>query len=377
MYISLPLGIGVDVLVRAVVCLDGLVESDDDKVAALDCGDYRVTVNLSCLRRRDFEVIGVEPVCLVAKSLVGPLGAHGHASLDGIGIQIIIRPLEKVIENAVTPREPLVNQPLTQTDVRAIGRHELALALQGLVVRRLQEARPIVGRTEAMCTALSVMPQEDIDDVGIPRTAYSDRGRRFRELDVEPNPRMFKPDRLDCCWGTHTPLGSQAVALDRPASEPSEFAAATMLAPKQTGAAAASGTQPFTFETGSQLTVGRELSKAAAKLSTPGLFIEPVDVVRPGDRLHKLDELLGVEGMRRAQPKPAAAVVEAPRVRCAASHHLAGTVAGPRPPYGPKICDTGKGQQHCPALLGIIGAGGCRRFVYSRAASTANAAVEE
>ena len=45
----------------------------------------RVTVIRSCLRRRDFELVGVEPVCLVVESLVSPLGAHGDASLDGIG----------------------------------------------------------------------------------------------------------------------------------------------------------------------------------------------------------------------------------------------------------------------------------------------------
>ena len=71
-YQSFPLGISVDVPARAVVCLDGYVESYNDRVTTLDCGDYRATVNRRCLRRRDFELIGVEPVCLVVKSLVSP-----------------------------------------------------------------------------------------------------------------------------------------------------------------------------------------------------------------------------------------------------------------------------------------------------------------
>ena len=103
-YQPLPLGISVDVLVRAVVCLDGHVEFYDERIAILDCGDFRVTVNRSCLRRGGFELIGVEPVCPVVKGLVSPLGAlgvHGDASLDGIGVQIIIRPLE-IVKNAVT-----------------------------------------------------------------------------------------------------------------------------------------------------------------------------------------------------------------------------------------------------------------------------------
>ena len=99
-------------------------------------------------------------------------------------------------------------------------------------------------------------------------------------------------------------------------------------------ASGSSGTQPFVFEIGSQVANPRVLSKIAAKLATPEVCIAPVDLVRPGDRLYKLDELLGVEGVRRFQPRPTAAVVEAPRVRRVPSHYSAGVVAAPGPPLG-------------------------------------------
>ena len=235
---------------------------------------------------------------------------------------------------------PLVNQPnqlLTQTDVRAIVLHELALALQETGVRRPQgPLRSVIGRIGAMQTALGVMPRED-SDLAAPRIACSDRGRRFREFDVEPNRRFCKCDRLDCYWETRAPFGIQNVALGRPASEPSELAAATMPAPEPTGGAIASGsdgTQPFVFEIGSRVANPRVLSKIAARLTTPEICTQPVDVVRPGDRLYKLDKLSGVEGIRRAQPKPAAAAAEAPGARCATSHYPAGIVAAPTPPLG-------------------------------------------
>ena len=93
--------------------------------------------------------------------------------------------------------------------MRAIVRHELAPALKESGVIRPQGApNSIIGRTEAMHAAFSVMPQDDIG-LDTPRIAYSDRGRRFRELEVEPNQRMFKCDRPDCYWDIHTPFGMQ------------------------------------------------------------------------------------------------------------------------------------------------------------------------
>ena len=82
--------------------------------------------------------------------------------MDGIGVQIISRPFEKEVTIA-NPRGHLVNQPLIQIDVRAIVRHELALALQGSGVRPRELLRSAIGRTEAMQTALSVMLQDGSD----------------------------------------------------------------------------------------------------------------------------------------------------------------------------------------------------------------------
>ena len=187
--------------------------------------------------------------------------------------------------------------------------------------------------------------------------AYSDRGRRLRGLDVEPNQRMLKRDRLDCYWETRIPFGVQLVAPDSPASEPSELAAATMPAPQPTGGAVASGSgsQPFVFEIGSQVANPRVLSKIAARLATPEVCTQPVDLVRPRDRVYKLGQLLGVEGIRRAQPKPAAAAAEAPGARCVASSFPAGIVAAPGPPLGTPREQNLQYQQRPAILSSTIG----------------------
>ena len=368
-YSTLPLGIARDVPVRAVVCLDGRVVSWDERVAILDCGDYEVTVNRSCIRRRDFELIGVEPVCPVVKSLVNPLGApqaYADASLDGVGVQLSTRPPEPESPNPAAPKVPQVAQGLSQTEIRNLVRHEVNLALRESGVLGSRDVKSAAGKTEAMQTALSF--QTDGAEL---HSAYSDPGRRFRELDVEGNHRFFKCQRPDCYWETHTPFGLQIIDSARPASEPSELAASSMPAPQP--ASGAGPSQAFTFDRGSEITQGKPLSRAAERLATPAVFPRepPIDAVAPGDRLYKLDKLLGIEGIRRTRPTPAVAPAGAP-ARCAASYRPANQVAAPGPPprSGVKLAqpkEASKTVRHYWGLLEQAVEEGCCTHVQSRA----------
>ena len=260
-------------------------------------------------------------MCPVVKSLVNPVAID--ASLDGIGVPTTTRPPVVAVQSPETPRVPEGTKELrniVRTEVLSVLKE---LGIGGSIAKKDESV--------ALYTAISKL-QPDEESIPSPKSAYSDRARRFRELETMV-PDMFRHGP-DCEWNRHSPMGLELIHPEKPASEPSVLVVEKQRAQQQqqqqqqqeqqqpsraaaTGASAGgdeSGCGQFTFVTGSPVVNPRALPSGAARLAVDQVcrYEREDDSIRPGDRLPKLDKLLGIEGIRRAQPKPAQLAKAAP-----------------------------------------------------------------